>query len=126
MRSLVNTTKPANQYYCILEKSMRRLSRPISKVFMLLILTASVGVEVVSYKTLIAATGAYDVAVKAGSKNVFVYNACVAGYTVFSCDGLVPIEITCRKPIETAFVRPFSLYIESTSAPRHKNSQFIQ
>jgi hypothetical protein len=87
-------------------------------VLFFLIAAAPVRAEVVTYRTPVAASGAPDFAVKADGRNIFVNNARISGYAIFSCSGPVPMEITWMGSIESVAVRPLSLGIKPKIAGR--------
>ncbi|MHC4117151.1 MAG: glycosyl hydrolase family 28 protein [Planctomycetota bacterium] len=91
---------------------MKRSSLTTGTVLLFLIVAAPVWAEVVTDRVPIAASGAPDFAVKADGKNIFVHNARIAGYAIFSCNGPVSLEITSIRRIENAVVRPLSLGVK--------------
>ena len=91
---------------------MKWSSLTIDMVLLFLIVAAPVWAEVVTYEAPVAASGAPDFAVKADGKNIFVNNARIAGYVIFSCNGPVLMEITWMGTIESVVVRPLSLGIK--------------
>lgn len=91
---------------------MKWSSLTIDIVLLFLIVPTHIWAEVVTYKAPVAASGASDFAVKVDGKNLFVNNARIAGYAIFSCNGPVSMEITWMGTIESVVVRPLSLGIK--------------
>ena len=91
---------------------MKWSSLTIEMVLLSLIIATPVWAEVVAYKAPVAASGAPDFAVKAEGKNIFVNNARIAGYAIFSCNEPVSLEIAWIGTIESVVVRPLSLGIK--------------
>lgn len=78
----------------------------------LFVFLAPVWGEVITYKTSVAASGAFDFSVRADGKGLFVNNSRVGGYVVFSCNGRVSMEVTWLGGIEDVIVRPLRLGIK--------------